>query len=113
MKKFIMTALPWILAGLLVAVAAANKIRIIHKEKKTADEESRQTDERSKEADNYGALGMCIGMCFGLLLDNVGIFSGFGMCIGMALGLLIGTYIQKGEDEQKFHRIVLGKEIES
>ena len=57
--------------------------------------------------------GMCIGMCFGLLLDNLGVFSGFGMCIGMALGLLIGTYIQKGEDEQKFHRIVLGKEIES
>ena len=74
-----MTALPWILAGLLVAVTAANKIRNIHKEKKTADEESRQVDERQKEADNYGLLGMCIGM---------------------ALGLLIGTYIQKGEDEQ-------------
>ena len=94
-----MTALPWILAGLLVAVAAANKIRNIHKEKKTADEESRQTDERQKEEDNYGLLGMCIGMCFGLLLDNLGVFSGFGMCIGMALGLMIGTCIKKDGDE--------------
>lgn len=38
---------------------------------------------------------MCIGMCFGLLLGNLGVFSGFGMCIGMALGLLIGTCIKK------------------
>ena len=57
---------------------------------------SAQQFKNIKEADNHGLLGMC----FGLLLDNVGIFSGFGMCIGMALGLLIGTYIQKGEDEQ-------------
>ncbi|MGN1026898.1 MAG: hypothetical protein ACI4P4_10900 [Faecousia sp.] len=99
MKDFIMAALPWVLAGFFVAGAAASKIKKMNKEKKTAAEEPRQVDERQKEADNYGLLGMCIGMCFGLLLDNLGVFSGFGMCIGMALGLMIGTCIKKDGDE--------------
>lgn len=71
----------------------------MNNEKKTAAEEPRQVDERKKEEGNYGLLGMCIGMCFGLLLDNLGVFSGFGMCIGMALGLMIETYIKKDGDE--------------
>ena len=83
MKDFIFAALPFIVVGICLALLAANHNRI-----------------KDSEEKNHMTEGMCIGMCFGLLLDNVGIFSGFGMCIGMALGLLIGTYIQKGEDEQ-------------
>ncbi|WP_418751409.1 hypothetical protein [Frisingicoccus sp.] len=83
MKEFMMAALPWVIAGLCVAVLA---VRAGRKE--------------SKEQETYMGEGMCLGMCLGVSLDsligsdNLGIV----MCIGMLIGEVIGMMIPKKKD---------------
>ena len=86
MKEFIMAALPWVIAGLCVAVLAVQACR-----------------KESKENGTYMMEGMCIGMCLGVSLQSVIGFdnSGTAMCIGMLIGEVIGMMIPKKKDNKE------------
>lgn len=87
---FSLAALPWIAAGLLLAVFCA-----------------RGAGKRKKEEqdDNYGTEGMCLGMCFGTAIAaSLGNNTGIGISLGMLLGLAVGSSIKKekrGENHEK------------
>lgn len=77
MISFMRAALPWMTAGLCVAVLACNHF----KGKKKKEEETPQG--------NYMTEGMCLGLCIGLALGSE------WMSLGMLIGLVIGVLIQK------------------
>lgn len=87
---FLRAALPWIAAGLLLAVLCA-----------------RGAGKRKKEEqdDNYGTEGMCLGMCFGTAIaSSLGNNTGIGISLGMLLGLAVGSSIKKekcGKNHEK------------
>lgn len=87
---FLLAALPWIAAGLILAVFFARDTRKKKKEKQTGD---------------YGAEGMCIGLCLGTAIGTaLGNNTGIGISLGMLIGLSIGTCIKKekrGEDNDE------------
>mgnify|MGYP004478524527 FL=1 len=73
MKAFLLSALPWVLAGLAVAILCANGSR--------------------KKADDFRegkriALGMSLGLLLGVALDACGLWENHS--IGLALGPLWG-----------------------
>lgn len=77
MKDFIWAALPFIIAGLCLAVILANGD---HKQ------------------NNYLTEGMCIGMCLGLGLSSVlSIDMGLSLSLGMLIGETVGLLIKKEE----------------
>ena len=80
---FLRAALPWIAIGLLLAVFFARK----GKKKRGKTQE-----------DDYGLLGMCLGMSFGSAIGiSLGNHSGIGISLGMLTGLVIGSCIKKEE----------------
>ena len=87
---FFRAALPWIAAGLLLAVFCVRSAG------------KRRKDEQD---DNYGTEGMCLGMCFGTAIaTSLGYNTGIGLSLGMLLGLAVGSSIKKekhGEDHEK------------
>lgn len=84
---FVNAALPWIAIGLLLAVFFARSSR------KKKD---------SKEYDNYGSEGMCIGMSLGVALGSSFAHNvGLGMTFGMLIGLVIGSCIKKEDDDSR------------
>ena len=86
---FLRAALPWIAAGLLLAVLFARRARKKKEEKQTGD---------------YGTEGMCLGMCLGTAIGtSLGNHTGIGISLGMLIGLAIGTCCKKencGEDNE-------------
>lgn len=75
MYSFFISALPFIIIGLALALLFANKSII-------------------KKDNNYMTEGMCIGMCLGVSLStsfdvDMGIGIGCGMFFGEVIGLLI------------------------
>ena len=76
LADFILTALPFVIVGISIAIIVVN----CNKENKKL------------EKGTYISEGMCIGMSIGLLLGNLyddghlGIFLGLGMLIGEAIG---------------------------
>lgn len=96
MKEFLYAALPWIIAGLCVAVLAVKMSR------KGCN---RQDGESKGGAENYGTEGMCLGMCFGAaLMTSFGNNTGIGLSIGMLIGFIIGSCIRKegsGKDDER------------
>ena len=75
MKDFILTALPYIIIGLCLAIIFAN----LKDGKKT-----------------WCSEGMCIGMSFGVALStSLKINMGLGISLGMLIGAAIGTLIEK------------------
>lgn len=85
MRAFIGAALPWVLAGVAVAllcVRAAGK----------------------KESDgDCGTEGMCLGMCLGAMLGGALENTGLGLSLGMLLGLAVGLMLKRpgeGSDGQ-------------
>ena len=75
MKDFILSALPFIVIGICLAIICAN----FKNEKKT-----------------YCSEGMAIGMCFGVAISSVlKINTGLGMSIGMLVGEAIGISKEK------------------
>ena len=71
-----MTALPWILIGLSLAIFFVFN----NKPKKSTDE----------EYENYGLLGMLLGMSVGGTINIT-----YGISLGMLIGLALGTCIKK------------------
>ena len=87
---FSLAALPWIAAGLLLAILCV-----------------RGAGKRGKkeQEDNYGAEGMSLGMCFGTAIaTSLGYNTGIGLSLGMLLGLAVGSSIKRekhAEDHEK------------
>lgn len=69
MKDFIMSALPFVIAGICVIVIVMNS---------------------KKNKENYLLEGMTLGMCFGLMIGNL--FDG-NIALGLSLGMLVGEAI--------------------
>lgn len=68
-----MAALPWIYMGIALALWAVNY----------------QIKQDKQSYDNYIAEGMCLGICFGLILGSQ------HLTLGMFLGTVIGMCIRK------------------
>ena len=79
MKDFILSALPFIIIGICLAIIFAN----FKKEKQT-----------------YCSEGMSIGMCLGLVLSTTLKFNiGLGLSLGMLIGETVGILIEKKDKE--------------
>ena len=75
MKEFIISALPFVIIGICLAIIFAN-----FKEKKNT----------------YCSEGMSIGMCLGLVLSTTLKFNiGLGLSLGMLIGETVGILIEK------------------
>ena len=80
-SDFLRAALPWVAAGLLLAIWIA---RGAEKQKK------------KERTDDYGTEGMCLGMCLGTAIGTtIGNNTGIGISLGMLIGLVIGSHIKK------------------
>ena len=75
MKEFILAALPWVLAGLAVAIICAG----LGKRKSESNEQERQ---------QHIALGLSLGLMWGVALNNCGLWE--SQSLGLALGPLWG-----------------------
>ena len=83
---FFRAALPWIAAGLLLAVFCVRSAG------------KRRKDEQD---DNYGTEGMCLGMCFGTAIaSSLGNNTGIGISLGMLLGLAVGSSMKKEKRDE-------------
>ena len=79
--EFAGAALPWIAAGLLLALFFVKTAR------------RKETEEKKED---YSSEGMSIGMCFGVAVAAaLNINVGTGMMLGMLLGLVIGSAKEK------------------
>ena len=77
-------ALPWIAAGLSLAIFFARA--------------ARRKQAKQKKAD-CGSEGMALGMCFGVAMStSLHMDTGLGLTLGMLLGLLIGSGIEKKDE---------------
>ena len=75
MKDFILSALPFIIMGLCLAIIFANF---------------------KKGKNTHCSEGMCIGMCFGVAISSsLKINMGLGMSLGMLIGETIGILKEK------------------
>jgi len=84
--EFASAALPWVATGLVLAIFFASKAA--NKNKKSED----------KNIDNYGLLGMCLGLSIGCALGNGAGHLGIGMTTGMLLGFAVGSLIKKKDE---------------
>ena len=90
MKDFVLAALPWVLAGLAVAILCAKGSR----------RKSSATEQRI-------ALGMSLGLLLGLALNGCGLWESHA--IGLALGPLWGMTLamllpEKPHDDEPDHK---------
>ena len=78
MKDILISALPFLIIGLSIAIICANY---------------------KKEKETYCSDGMSIGMCLGLVISMaLKINMGLGLSIGMLVGEAVGTLIEKKKD---------------
>ena len=60
------------------------------------DKENKNDGFKENEENNYLAEGLCLGMSFGLVMDQLVFDSiGIGMVVGMCLGMAVGANIKK------------------
>lgn len=83
MKDFILAALPFVIAGISIAIIIVN----CNKENKKI------------KGGTYTTEGMCIGMSIGLLIGNLLDLEYLGMSLGlgMLIGEAIGSCIKKNQ----------------
>ena len=75
MKDFILSALPFVIMGLCLAIIFANL---------------------KKEKNTYCSEGMSIGMCFGVAVSSIlKINLGLGISLGMLIGETVGILKEK------------------
>lgn len=75
MKDFVLSALPFIIIGLCLAIIFANQ---------------------KNDKQTYCSEGMCIGMCFGVAASSIlKINMGLSISLGMLIGETIGVLIEK------------------
>jgi len=83
MLDFLLAALPWMIMGIAVTIAAVN---FSGKREKLNIEEQK----------DYMSAGMCFGMCFGSVLGSLGVVSlSYGISFGMLIGMVLGMCIKK------------------
>lgn len=83
MLDFILTALPFVAAGIAIAVL------VVHFSK---------GKKREKKCKDYATEGMSIGMCFGAAFGSLfPEYIGIGLSVGMLIGLVIGMCVKKNE----------------
>lgn len=86
-KEFMMAALPWVCIGLAIALWAAHV----------------RPDKNGHIAqENFMTEGMCLGMCFGLLLDVS--YSSYGLLAGAVIGMLLPKPQKSDTDGEKKHK---------
>ena len=87
MKEFIQAALPWVLMGIAMAVAA---VTLSGRKKKAG----------SGEKNSYAGEGMAVGMCLGVAMGSSGVMElSMGLSLGMLLGLVIGMSMEKKDQK--------------
>ena len=75
MKDFVLAALPWIFAGLAVAIICAGM-------------GTRKSEKKEKETEQHIAIGLSLGLLWGVALNGCGLWDNH--TIGFALGPLWG-----------------------
>lgn len=75
MKAFVLAALPWILAGLAVAIICAGM-------------DKRKSGKKDKEAEEHIATGAALGLLLGVTLNYLGWWNNHAL--GLSLGPLWG-----------------------
>ena len=88
MKDFISAALPWIIVGITLAILFVS-LNANKKKSKDSDE----------YVENYGTLGMLIGMSIGSAIGHFFKDTSIGMSTGMLFGLSIGMCVKKQKEE--------------
>ncbi|MBE6072808.1 MAG: hypothetical protein E7208_12840 [Clostridium butyricum] len=97
MLDFLLVALPWMVMGISVAIAAVN---FSGKREKLNIEEHKEADKKKsgsiEEEKDYMSAGMYFGMCFGSVLGSLGVVSlSYGISFGMLIGMVLGMCIKK------------------
>lgn len=97
MKDFLLTALPWVLIGIVVAIIAANFSKKKKKINTIEQENLNQTESQNiGDEDNYMSVGMSLGMCIGIVFSTTGIVPlSYGISFGMLFGMVVGMFIKK------------------
>lgn len=76
MIDFIMSALPFVIIGVCIAVIVVGY--------------------KGKKEENYLLEGMCFGMCLGITLSTaLKLDMGMGVSLGMLIGEAVGIFIKK------------------
>lgn len=89
MTDFIRAALPWIVLGIAVAVAA---VQISMQKAGRYGEEGKGVP----SGGNYMTVGMCLGLCVGCVFGTTGAVPlSDGLSFGMMAGMVIGICIKR------------------
>ena len=90
MREFILAALPWVLCGVAVAIICTRMGR-------------EKTKENEKALEKIMALGMSLGLLFGVALNGAGLWENhaMGFALGPLWGMALATLFQGGNDSDK------------
>ena len=93
MKDFVLAALPWVLAGLAVAIICAGM-------------GTRKSEKKEKETEQHIAIGLSLGLLFGVALNGCGLWDNhaIGFALGPLWGMALATLFDnrnKNDDEGK------------
>lgn len=82
-KDFVLAALPWVVMGIALAVAAV----AVSRRRKTNGKPAKET---------YMGEGMALGMLFGVAIGSTdGVELSTGLSMGLMLGMVVGLCIEK------------------
>lgn len=83
-KDFVLAALPWILAGLAVAIICAGM-------------ETRKSEKKEKETERHIAIGLSLGLFWGVALNGCGLWDNhtIGFALGPLWGMALATLFDK------------------
>lgn len=90
MKEFVMAALPWVLAGVAVAIICAGMNR-------------KQSDDDEKAKEQRIAVGAAVGLIAGMLLNVCGLWEShaLGFALGPLWGMALATLWDNSDKSEK------------
>ena len=93
MKDFVLAALPWIFAGLAVAIICAGM-------------GTQKSEKTEKEREQHIAIGLSLGLLFGVALNGCGLWDNhaIGFALGPLWGMALATLFanrNNNDDEKK------------
>ena len=96
MSEFISAALPWIMAGIALAILAANAGSDLKKDNK----------KRNEKKESRMAMGLGFGLLFGVMLNSSGLFENhiLGICLGALWGMALATLYNEDDKAKKLKR---------
>lgn len=105
MMDFILSALPWVVFGIIIAVVLTNFSKRNRSRNTTESqndfEDTNVVKEKENTEEDYMSIGMSIGMCFGVAIGSafMEVFGTsaitYGICFGMLGGMVVGMNINK------------------